>query len=147
LGKPRESRETHEEQRTELNLWAISRSPLIVDANLTKLDDFTRSLMTNEAILKMNQSLTSSHPVDVSALLGFENARVWHGTDARNHSEYFGFFNLGDDQVTLKATWNQLGLAGKKHKARNLWSETGFSASEQIEVTLPEHGSTIFQVR
>ena len=37
-------RYTHDEQRTEFTLWAISRSPLILGANLTKLDDFTRSL-------------------------------------------------------------------------------------------------------
>ena len=75
LGNPRDSRETHDEQQTELNLWAISRSPLILGANLTRLDDATRSLVTNAAVLRMNQSLTSSHPVDVSKLAGFENAR------------------------------------------------------------------------
>jgi hypothetical protein len=40
---PRESRLTHDEERTEMTLWAITRSPLILGANLTKLDDFTRS--------------------------------------------------------------------------------------------------------
>ena len=73
LGKPRQSRETHDEQQTEFTLWAISRSPLILGANLTKLDDFTRSLITNQAVLFMNQSLTYSHPLDQATLpAGFE---------------------------------------------------------------------------
>ena len=63
-GEPRQSRETQDEQRTEFTLWAIARSPLILGANLTKLDDFTRSLITNQSILFMNQSVTYSHPVD-----------------------------------------------------------------------------------
>ncbi len=148
LGKPRESRETHDEERTELNLWAISRSPLILGTNLTRLDDFTRSLITNEAVLRMHQALTGSHPVDVAKLSGFENARVWYGAaDANGHAEYVGVFNLGDQPATLKATWKQLGLAGARHKAQDLWTDKPLKNSDQLEVTLPAHGSTIFKVQ
>jgi alpha-galactosidase len=78
MGEPRQSRLTHDEQQTELTLWAIARSPLILGANLTKLDEFTKSLMNNQSILFMNQNVTYSHPVDLTSLgAGFENARVW----------------------------------------------------------------------
>lgn len=147
LGKPRNSRETHDEERTELNLWSISRSPLILGANLTKLDEFTRSLITNEAVLKMNQRLTSSRPIDVSKLTGFENARVWRGTDAINDAEYVAFFNLSDQPVTLKAGWDQLEIAGAKHRAQDLWADKEFKSLKQIEISLPAHGSTVFQVK
>ena len=152
LGEARQSRETHDEQQTEFTLWAISRSPLILGANLTRLDDFTRSLITNQAVLFMNQSLTLSHPVDQTSLpAGFENARVWRGTagsiGARNYAEYFAFFNLDDKPATLKATWAQLGLDGKKHQAQNLWSDAALKESKEISVTLPPHGSTVYQVR
>ena len=50
--QPRQSNYTHDEQRTEFTLWAISRSPLILGANLTKLDDFTRSLITNKEVTR-----------------------------------------------------------------------------------------------
>jgi Alpha-galactosidase len=146
LGRLRESRETHDEEQTELNLWAISRSPLILGTNLTKLDEFTRSLLTNADVLKMNQSLTNSHPVDVTKLAGFEDARVWSGTAGKG-AEYVALFNLSDQTTTLRAKWSEVGLAGKKHKARDLWTGKPFAAMEQIEVTLPPHGSTIFQVR
>jgi hypothetical protein len=147
LGKERDSRETHDEERTELNLWSISRSPLILGANLTKLDAFTRSLITNEAVLKMNQQLTSSHPVDVSKLTGFENARVWRGTDAGKHAEYVAIFNLADQPAILKAEWSQLEVSGAKHQAQDLWADKGFESSKGLEITLPAHGSTVFQVK
>ena len=151
LGEPRQSRETHDEQQTEFTLWAISRSPLILGANLTRLDDFTRSLITNQAVLFMNQSLTLSHPVDQASLpAGFENAKVWRGTagssSARNYAEYFAFFNLDDKPVTLKATWKQLGLDDKRHPAQNLWSDATLKESKEISVTLPPHGSSVYQV-
>ncbi|MGA3372426.1 MAG: glycoside hydrolase family 27 protein [Terracidiphilus sp.] len=151
-GEARQSRLTHDEQQTEFTLWAIARSPLIFGGNLTKLDSFTRSLLTNQTILFMNQNVTYSHPVDTSSLgAGFENARVWRATinepGARNYEEYFGFFNLGDQPVTLRASWAQLGLEGKKHLAQNVWSEGGFKESKEVSVTLPAHGSTVFEVR
>ena len=148
-GEPRQSRLTHDEQQTEFTLWAIARSPLILGANLTKLDDFTRSLMTNQSILFMNQNVTYSHPVDDLASLGagFENARVWRATinepGARNYAEYFGFFNLDDKPVTLRASWKQLGLEGSKHLAQNRVERRrlqGIEGSERDLACAWQHG-------
>jgi hypothetical protein len=127
----------------------MARAPLIVGANLTKLDDFTRSLMTNQTLLFMNQNVTYSHPVDLGASLA--DARVWRATinapGARNYAEYFGFFNLGDKPLTLRLSWKQLGLDGKKHLARNVWSEGVGKESKDVSVTLPAHGSTVYEIR
>jgi hypothetical protein len=151
-GDPRQSRLTHDEQQTEFTLWAVARSPLIFGGNLTKLDDFTRSLMTNHALLFMNQNATYSHPIDAAKLpAGFENARVWRATinapGAGNYAEFFAFFNLDDKPVTLRTSWKQLGLEGGKHLAQNLWSEGGFKESKEVSVTLPAHGSTVYEIR
>jgi hypothetical protein len=150
-GEPRQSRETKDEQRTEFTLWAIARSPLILGANLTKLDDFTRGLITNQTILFMNQNVTLSRPVDTASLPGFEHARVWRGTinepGARVYREYFAFFNLDENPVTLKAAWKQLGLEGGKHQALNIWTDSAGKESKEVTVTLPAHGSTVFEIR
>jgi alpha-galactosidase len=145
-GEPRHSRETKDEQRTEFTLWTIARSPLIQGANLTKLDAFTRSLMTNKDVIEINQKAWESHPVR-DLPLGFENARVWEAeTNTNDQSRpYFAFFNLDDKPVILHATWKQLGLPGK-HAARHLWDGSRVEPSEGIEVALPTHGSTIYQV-
>jgi hypothetical protein len=151
-GEARQSRLTHDEQQSEFTLWAIARSPLILGANLTKLDDFTRSLITNQEILFMNQNVTYSHPVDVTSFgSSFAEARVWRGTinspGAGNYAEYFAFFNLGDQPVTLRTSWKQLGLDGSKHLAQNLWTQGGFKESKDVSVTLPAHGSTVYELR
>jgi hypothetical protein len=152
LGEPRQSRLTHDEQQTEFTLWAISRSPLILGANLTKLDDFTRSLITNQDVLFMNQNVTWSRPMDAATLpAGFEHARVWRGTinaaGARNYAEFIAFFNLDEKPATLRASWKQLGLEGGKHRSRNLWTDKAEKEAKEINVTLPAHGSAVFQVQ
>lgn len=147
-GQPRQSRETRDEQRTEFTLWAISRSPLILGANLTRLDAYTRSLITNKEVLAIDRHAVESHPVkDLPA--EFEKARVWEAQVVQHHQPcpYFAFFNLNDKPVTLHATWAQLGLeGGLKHGARNLWDSTALAPSKSIEVSLPAHGSTIYKV-
>ncbi len=150
-GESRQSRETHDEERTELDLWAIARSPLILGANLTKLDDFTRSLITNQTLLYMNQNVTYSRPIDAKDLpAGFEHARVWRATidepGSRNYAEFFGFFNLDDRPVTLRASWKQLGLEGGKHQAQDVWSDANPKDSKEVTFTLPAHGSTVYEV-
>ena len=151
-GEPRQSRLTQDEQRTEFTLWAIARSPLILGANLTRLDEFTKSLITNQTMLFMNQNVTYSRPVDAASLpAGFENARVWRATidipGARNYAEFFAFFNLDDKPVTLRATWKQLGLDGRKHMVEDAWSESTGKESREVNVTLPAHGSAIYRVQ
>jgi alpha-galactosidase len=150
-GQPRQSRLTPDEERTEFALWCITRSPLILGANLTRLDDVTRSLLAHQDLLFMSQNITYSRPLDVSTLgPGFENARVWRASinepGARGYSEYFGFFNLADTPVTLRTTWKQLGLDGAKHSAESLWDDSSTKDAKEISVTLPPHASAIFQV-
>jgi hypothetical protein len=152
LGQARQSRETQDEQRTEFTLWAVTRSPLILGTNLTRLDDFTRSLITSQNLLFINQTATYSRPVDVSGLgPDFQNARVWRATIGqpgdRGYAEFFGFFNLDSKPVTLRATWQQLGLDAKKHSAQNEWDNSIGKDSKEIGVTLPAHGSAVFEVR
>ena len=80
---------------------------MILGANLTKLDDYTRSLITNQTLLFIDQASSLSRPVDAAGLpAGFENARVWRATintpGARGYAEYFAFFNLDSKPVTLQ---------------------------------------------
>jgi alpha-galactosidase len=151
-GDPRQSRETHDEERTEMNLWAIARSPLILGCNLTKLDDFTRSLITNQTLLYMHQTATYSRPVDAKDLPpGFEHARVWRGTidqpGSRGYAEFFGFFNLDDQPLKLRATWKQLGIEDGKHQAQDVWADEAAKESKEVNITLPAHGSAVFEVK
>jgi hypothetical protein len=151
-GDARESRLTPDEEKTEYTLWAVSRSPLILGANLTKLDAFTRTLITNQTLLFIDQASSFSRPVEAASLpAGFENTRVWRATintpGARGYAEYFAFFNLDSKPVTLKATWKELGLDNNKHSAEDAWTMDTGKPSKDVSVTLPAHGSTVVEAQ
>lgn len=145
MGDPRNSGLNHDEQRTQFSLWAISRSPLMLGANLTQLDAFTRSLVTNGRIIAVNQTTWESHPLAPPP--GFDQAQVWtaRGGSRGKPARYIAFFNLKDRPVQLGTTWKQLGIAGV-HSALDLWSGTKLPATRRINLTLPAHGSAIYRV-
>lgn len=150
-GKARQSRYTKDEQRTEFTLWAIARSPLIFGGNLTRLDDFTRSLFTNRTVISINQYASYSRPVDVSSFgSGFRDARVWRAVinapGVRGYTEYVAFFNLSTEPRTLRATWKDLGFDGAEHSARSIWDYSTIKKSNEITVSLAAHGSALFEL-
>ncbi len=145
-GDARQSRETPDEQRTEFTLWAFARSPMILGANLTTVDDFTLSLLTNKEIIAVNQRATDSHPVkDLPA--GFDHVRVWQATEdsTGTSAQAFALFNLADNPVTLHFTWEQLGYRGKGN-ARNLYGGASFSTTNPVVITIAAHSCVAYGV-
>jgi alpha-galactosidase len=146
-GEPRQSRYTQDEQRSEFTLWAISRSPLIFGGNLTKLDAFTRSLMTNKAVLSLNQHVSSSHAVK-ELPAGFENVRVWSAATgaSKDAHQFFAFFDIDDKPLKIHFAWNALGRTGSV-SVTNLWDGSKSPASETMDIALPNHGSAVYLVQ
>jgi hypothetical protein len=144
-GDPRQSRYTQDEQRTEFTLWAISRSPLIFGGNLTKLDDFTRALMTNREVADLNQHASVSGP-SVSAMTNRDTSswRSWHAR--KGGKTYAAVFNLADETKTLDVPWSDFGLADKPHAAFEVWSAKQVPASKELHVEIPPHGCALYRV-
>jgi alpha-galactosidase len=146
-GEPRRSRLTQDEERTQFTLWCIARSPLILGGDLTKLDDFTKSLITNNAILGLDQTGHSPRPFQ-DLPPEFAHLRVWitsQGTPNTAH-KFLALFNLDDAPITLHATWKQLGVGGGSHSVHSLWDGHSFADSDRLNVTLPAHGSGVWRL-
>ncbi|HLZ97380.1 MAG TPA: glycoside hydrolase family 27 protein [Steroidobacteraceae bacterium] len=146
-GEPRQSRLTQDEERTQFTLWSIARSPLILGGNLTKLDEFTKSLITNRAILGLDKTGHGAHPLE-SLPPEFKQVRVWATSQGTGETQrkILAVFNLGDTPFDLHATWVQLGFAEGRHSARSLWDDVALAGSERLGVSLPAHGSAVWQV-
>ncbi|MDD4500731.1 MAG: glycoside hydrolase family 27 protein [Bacteroidales bacterium] len=54
---------TKAEQYTLMSLWAIGRSPLIFGGDMTRLDPFTKELLTNPDMLRVNQHSTNNRQI------------------------------------------------------------------------------------
>lgn len=145
-GKARPSRYTQDEQRTEFTLWAVSRSPLIFGGNLTKLDDFSRSLLTNKEVLGVNQTATDSHPL-TNLPPGLASVRVWVASKSGydNSPVFCAIFNLDDQPLTVHFTWDEIGFTARK-QSHDLFTGAKVAAWKPVILTLPAHGSAIYRV-
>jgi alpha-galactosidase len=146
-GDPRQSRYTHDEQRTEFTLWAVSRSPLILGGNLTRLDDFTRALLSNKALLAVNQKATESHEL-TNRPPGLAAVRIWlTSMEAFTNSPVIcALFNPDDVPVTVRFTWTDLGMRERK-QSTDLITGTKVAAWKPVALTIPPHGSNVFRVQ
>ncbi len=145
LGEPRQSRYTQDEQLTEFTLWAISRSPLILGANLTRLDDFTRGLMTNEEVTEINQDASESGP----ALMPIDDGKPlpWRAWYAKVGSKnYAAVFNLGDDARAVDVPWLSFHVSDKPHAAYDVWNRRRLSTAKVMHVVLPPHGCALWRI-
>jgi alpha-galactosidase len=114
---------TPNEQYSYVSLWSLLAAPLFFGGDMTKLDDFTLSLLTNDEVIEVNQDV-----------LGKQGRRVWKdGTSEvwakplEDGSLAVGLFNRGEAEVRIAANWTALGIQGK-HKVRDLWRQRDLGA-------------------
>jgi hypothetical protein len=146
-GDARASRLTPDEQRTQFVLWAVSRSPLILGTNLTQLDEFTRSLITNRRLIDINQGAWISRPL-ANLPAAYEGLRVWISSksDARTGDTIVALFNVGPRPTTIRADWEGLGLGSGRRTVLNIQSGERIGTVTAVDVQLPAHASAVYRL-
>lgn len=130
------------EQYTHISLWCLLAAPLLIGCDMTQLDPFTMSLLSNDEVLEVDQD-PLGHQAARVALDG--QTEVW-AKDMEDGSKAVGLFNRGYEKTTVTVNWSELGLKGKQ-TVRDLWrqQEVGqFSDSYSVEV--PRHGVVLVRI-
>ena len=131
---------TKDEQVTMLTLWSIFRSPLIIGGEMTKFDDFTMSLLTNEGILKMHRNARHSHQVWRREMNGSEIV-LWTAADAEG-GQYAALFNIGENAADISVPLTELEIYEAKD-ITELWSNEAFHA-DNISADLAPHSARAY---
>jgi alpha-galactosidase len=146
-GKPRSTNLTPDEQRTMLTLWSIGRSPLIVGANLTRLDSATEKLLTNRDVIAVDQMATSSRQVFNS-----DGLIAWSADLPSDFPGGFtmalAVFNTADTTANVNSGFDSYGLPAGTYTAKDAW--TGNSAgrvSGMQNLSLAPHASVLWLLR
>ena len=140
-GTARQTRLSHDEQRTLMTLWCIFPSPLMIGGELPSADDWTVSLLTNPEVIAVDQHSTGNRPV-----IKTDNSVVWLANSDLPDAHYLAIFNVGESEATLRYDWKDLGLAGKTYRPRDLWQRKDLASSGSMAVKLPPHGSALYRL-
>lgn len=139
FGRERRTNFTQEEQRTMMTLWCIFGSPLMIGAELTKLDNDTLKLLTNKRVLKMLTPECKPRQYMLDA-----DKAVWTARNDNSGEIYVALFNLRDEaaEVTLNLERAEISV---NVPWTELWTGEERNASETvITADLPAHGCSVF---
>ncbi len=141
-GRIRPTPLTPNEQYTHVSLWALLAAPLIFSGDMTKLDDFTLSLLTNDEVLDVNLDPLGRQARRVARDGG---AEVW-AKEMEDGSKAVGLFNRGELPRKVTARWPDLGLEGDK-VVRDLWRQKDVGTfGEAFEATVARHGAVLVRI-
>lgn len=137
----RPTRLTPNEQYTHISLWAMQCAPLLLGCDLTRLDDFTIGLLTNDEVLEVNQD-----PLGQAAARRFnrDNLEVW-SKSMEDGSKVVGIFNMGDVERLVTVPFSDLGITPRR--MRDLWPQKDLPArKEGITVRIGRHGVSLLRL-
>ncbi len=134
---------TATEYQTEFSLWAEMAAPLIAGNDLTSMSDETRSILTNEAVIAVDQdplgrqgypiASTGGLWVLVKPLAGGDKAIV--------------LFNSTNKPATIATTAARAGMGGySRYELSNVWSGVTSMSGGAISANVPAHGVVMFVV-
>ncbi|SCG76966.1 alpha-galactosidase D [Micromonospora inositola] len=131
---------TEDERQSYMTLWAISAAPLYAGDDLTKLDAYGLSLLTNREVIAVDQQGIPARPVTPTG-----SAQVW-GMKNGDGTYTIALFNMGSFPAQVSANWSSFGFGGKA-TVRDLWQHKELGVYDgSIAATLPSHGSRLFKV-
>lgn len=143
FGKERPTNFTKDEQRTMLTLWCLFGSPLMIGGELTKLDDWTLSLLTNSKVLE----LLKTECVPTQIMLD-EKCAIWRSDREEWGMTHFAIFNLDDKEATIRLSLKNLkGIPlDRPLRFTELWTGEQVDSVDGILVThLAPHACALYK--
>lgn len=134
---------TPTEERTQMSLWALGASPLILGVDLTHLDPMElHQILENTAVLAVDQDAIAAKRVVKSG-----NWQVFAKTEA-NGDVIAGLFNTSEKAEEISINASALGLRERKHgySLRDLWTGEMKKSGSAIHALVPSHGVALYRI-
>jgi hypothetical protein len=145
FGQERTTNFTPDEQKTMMTLWSIFHSPLMLGAEMTKLDDFTLALLQNEELLRLHSGNFTSRQLRRS-----KQECAWAAVDPKTGEHYVALFNLTEQPRNLSVTPEEItaafpGFVPKLGTFREVWS--GEVLQESTGILVAPHGTVLLHMK
>jgi alpha-galactosidase len=141
-GDPHPTHLTPNEQYTHITLWSLLCSPLLIGCDMSQMDAFTLSLLTNDEVLDVNQDPLGKQ---ASRVAQAGTTEVW-AKDMEDGSKAVGLFNRGEMETEVTVKWSDLELSGKQN-VRDLWRQKDLGAFDgSYTVKVGRHGAAMIRI-
>jgi len=126
------------EYTAHFSLWALSKAPLLIGCDVTKMSQDTLTILTNAEVIEVNQDPLGKQGHKVKSANDLE---VWAGELSKGAYAVL-LFNRSTKQASITAHWTDIGIAdGKAFTARDLWKHQDVGQfTSTYTATVPAHG-------
>jgi hypothetical protein len=134
---------TPDERQTQLSLWALGASPLILGTDLTHLDPLDLSYLKNRQVLAVDQDGIAA------SRIAYDSTDQVIAKTEHDGSVVVGLFNTSTAPEVVSTTASAIGLpAGSGYIENNLWTNGKVTKTgATISATVPAHGVALLRIR
>jgi len=132
------------ERQTQISLWALAASPLILGIDLTHLDPTDlHKYLENSAVLAVDQDSIAAKRV-----LNTRSQQVFAKKEP-NGEAIVGLFNTGAKSEEVSVPISTVGLSENKtgYSLNELWTGETKKTNSTISAVVPSHGVVLYRVR
>ena len=131
------------ERQTQISLWALGASPLILGVDITHLDPTDlQKYLKNSAVLAVDQD-----SIPAKRVLNTGNQQVFAKREP-NGDAIVGLFNTGEKAEEVSVPASTVGLPENKsgYSLHDLWTGERKNTGSTISAVVPSHGVVLYRV-
>jgi alpha-galactosidase len=136
------SKLTFPEQYTQFTLWSLLSAPLMLSCELSKLDPVTRSIISNDEVISIDQDGLGK---PAKKILDKNDIQIYI-KELENGQKAIGVFNLGEKDTSICIHFDELGLQ-KSLIVRNVWEQRDLGrCNKTLGFFVSSHGCALFKI-
>lgn len=142
------TRLTPDEQYTHISLWCLLSSPLLIGCDISQMDEFTLSLLTNDEVLAIDQDSQGKQATQISN----QDGKVVYAKKLEDGSYAVGLFNRGNQEAVVGVKWGPWGTlptpdGAARFTVRDLWRQTDLGQFKgEFKTKVAPHGVVLVRL-
>ena len=133
------------EQYTHVTAWILMACPMLIGCDMTKFDDFTLNLLSNDEVLAVNQDPLGKAGRRIIDKVKGGGIEVWT-KPLEDGSTAVGIFNRTELADNYKLKFADIDIKGKQ-AVRDAWRQKDLGKfADEFETTIPRHGVVLIRL-
>jgi alpha-galactosidase len=134
---------TATEYRSHFSLWAIMAAPLLIGADLRKVNTENFATLLNKDVIAVDQDSLGVQGKQISL-----SANKYVISKPLANGDYaVALFNNNSSAQTISTTASAIGIgSSSSYNLKDLWAKTTRTTTSAISVSVPAHGTVMYRV-
>jgi alpha-galactosidase len=134
---------TPTEYRSHFSLWAIMAAPLLIGADLRKVNNENFTTLLNKDVIAVDQDALGIQGKQISL-----SANKYVISKPLSNGDYaVALFNNNSSAQTISTTASAIGIgSSSSYNLKDLWSKTTRTTTGAISASVPAHGTVMYRV-